>query len=323
MKRIKRALAALVWLVVAVLVALGGAGVVAGMNHVPGTDARAELTYGADRAAKAQLDAATDDLQALGASVDTLGEIARSALAAVVSGDVDQATRDISDGTQQIAVITAAAATLQASIDAVPGVGNGSLLRVSPEVQDRYDGLASTPALVTGLADDWIAFTGRALDAANLNKLLGEHDRQTALAAQHGAKAQYKQALDDLAASDQAIAEIKVVRDRVARLTDVSTLDEWVKRVAGYDAALRNLYEVLIKADGKVTNKVRRAFDAEQVARRQLPGDTRALVVIMAEIAQAGLNQAVISIEETRGSLSDALDIQRQLEQDVTIALPE
>ena len=34
----------------------------------------------------------------------------------------------------------------------------------------------------------------------------------------------------------------------------------------------------------------------------------------MADVAQGGLNQAVISIEEARGKLSAALDLQRQLQ---------
>jgi hypothetical protein len=35
--------------------------------------------------------------------------------------------------------------------------------------------------------------------------------------------------------------------------------------------------------------------------------------VIMSEIAQGGLNQAVIAIEEARGTLSDALAVQQRL----------
>ncbi len=43
--------------------------------------------------------------------------------------------------------------------------------------------------------------------------------------------------------------------------------------------------------------------------------------MIMNDVAQGGLNQVVISIEETRQSLSDALEIQRQLEQDEDVDL--
>jgi len=48
-------------------------------------------------------------------------------------------------------------------------------------------------------------------------------------------------------------------------------------------------------------------------AQQQLPPDTRALVVIMSDIARAGLNQAVIKIEEGRGKLADAIALLNQL----------
>ena len=65
-----------------------------------------------------------------------------------------------------------------------------------------------------------------------------------------------------------------------------------------------------MEARGRVTDDVRAAFAAEKEARARLPEDMRGLIVIMAEVAQGGLNQAVISIEEARGSLSAALDVQ-------------
>ena len=57
-----------------------------------------------------------------------------------------------------------------------------------------------------------------------------------------------------------------------------------------------------------MTKEVRDAFAAEQAAKERLPPDTRGLVVIMAEIARGGLNQAVIAIEEAKGRLREALD---------------
>ena len=103
------------------------------------------------------------------------------------------------------------------------------------------------------------------------------------------------------------------MRDRLAPTTDVTTLTTWLDRNADYDGALRTLYQSLLDAKGRVTAAVRRAFTAEQKARERLPGDTRGLVVIMAEVAQGGLNQAVISIEEARGELFAALQVQRRL----------
>ena len=95
-------------------------------------------------------------------------------------------------------------------------------------------------------------FTGRALDAANLNALLARHDQETAAAAQQGVQEKYPQALLLLDVSDATIRQTKAVRDRLAATTDVETLTRWIERAEQYDAALRHLYEVLVDADGKV-----------------------------------------------------------------------
>ena len=72
---------------------------------------------------------------------------------------------------------------------------------------------------------------------------------------------------------------------------------------------------------GSSTRPSRPPSEGEQQARERLPVDLRPLVVIMADVAQGGLNQAVISIEETRGEIAGALDVQRSFQED--IALPE
>ena len=96
----------------------------------------------------------------------------------------------------------------------------------------------------------------------------------------------------------------------------MSTLTAWIDRNAAYDTALRRLYDALLSSKGRVTDKVRAGFDGEQAARHQLPPDTRGLVVIMSDIAEGGLNQAVISIEEARGAIGSALDLQHQMQRD-------
>ena len=139
-----------------------------------------------------------------------------------------------------------------------------------------------------------------------MSALLTSHDEQTAAAAKMGSDGKYESAIAQLDASDATIADSRALADRLAATTDVSTLRAWIDRNADYDAALRVLYKALIKSGARVNAEVREAFDLEQQARAQLPGDTRALVVIMSDIAQGGLNQAVIAIEEARGSLAEA-----------------
>jgi hypothetical protein len=316
---VKRLLVAVAWLAVAVLVALGGAGIVAAMNHVPGTAARAELTWAGDAAAGPAIDDAARELQAVSDAVDELGSLARQALAAVVAGDTDLVNRSIAAGTLQLGAVQQATEGLEAAIAAVPGIGDDASLRLSPEMQDRHAQLTTTPEITRGLEDDWRVFSGRALDATNLNDLLARHDQETAAAAQAGAVAKYQTAIDQLDVSDATIAETRAVRDRLAATTDVSTLTTWIDRNATYDVALRTLYQALQDSNGELDDTIRAAFKAEQAARDRLPVDTRPLVVIMADVAQGGLNQAVISIEETRGALSEALEIQRRLGEDIPV----
>ncbi|MBY0397196.1 MAG: hypothetical protein K2X91_12130, partial [Thermoleophilia bacterium] len=78
---VRRTLLAMGWLLVIVVLALGGAGIVAQWSHPPGTSARAELTWQGDRDVAPSLDAAQVNLQAIAGQVDRLAVLARGALA--------------------------------------------------------------------------------------------------------------------------------------------------------------------------------------------------------------------------------------------------
>ena len=301
------------WIVIALFISLGAAGVVAAMTHMPGTVARAELTWAGDTAVAPALDAATADLEELSAQVDELGSTARRALTQVVEGDLSELQDTIAAGTVLLRTVQARTTNLETSLGAVPHTGADWPLFLAPDLRHRYVELAATSGLAGGLEDDWASFTGRALTAARVSALLTRHDEETGAAAQDGSVGRYRQALAGLERSSATIAESRALRDRLAASTDVATLTTWIDRNAAYDEALGRLYQVLLDAEGRVTDAVRRAYDGEQRARSQLPGDTRGLVVIMSDVAQGGLNQAVIAIEEARGSLAQALDVQQQL----------
>ena len=126
-------------------------------------------------------------------------------------------------------------------------------------------------------------------------------------AARLGRDAEYANALEVLAEAFAAIADARRLRDQLAKTVDVATLDQWLERSGAYDVALRDLYTALDKSGGKVNDAVRAAIAAEEKAKDRLPPDTRSLVIIMAEIGRGGMNSAVISIEQARGQLADAL----------------
>lgn len=311
----------LTWVVVALLIAVGAAGIVATVQQMPGTAARAELTWPADREVEPALDAATVELEALAAQVDDLSTISRQALALLVEGDEDGLQDAISDGSAALLQTKALAGRLAASLAAVPHQGDTWELLVAADLRHRFDEMTDAPALAAGLEGDWAILTGQALDAVRLARLLERHDEETAAAAADGAGGRYREALAGLDAPDATIAEARDLAGRLASRADTTTLEQWLDLNAAYDTALRRLYELMLATGGTVTDEVRAAADAEQVARTRLPRDTRALVVIMNDVSQGGLNQAVISIEEARGALAAELDVQRTLQQGT--GLPE
>lgn len=307
--RLRRIGAALVWLLIVVAIALGGAGLVTASPGGVLPAARPELTGVEDARVTAKLDAIEDDLTALGAKVETLGTQARGALSALVGGQDDVAETAIQTGDGLLLEIGLAADGISGALDATPYVGTAAAdLHISPDVQARYarlqDGLDATRQLDAS----WSRLTAGALSATRLSTSLAEHDRLVGEAAARGRQGKYKEALVFLTdAADELTAERKM-RDVLANTVDVSVLDQLLERNAAYDKALRALYVALNRAGGKITDDVRDERAAEQEARRRLPPDARALIVIIAEIGRGGMNGAVIAIEEAKARIADALD---------------
>ena len=61
-----------------------------------------------------------------------------------------------------------------------------------------------------------------------------------------------------------------------------------------------------MKSKGKVTNEIRDGVRGGLRGAGRAAPDNRSMIVIMADVARGGLNQAVIEIEEARGRLAAA-----------------
>jgi hypothetical protein len=304
----KPAASAVVWVVAAIVIALGAAGLVAAMQPGPDRPVDPGLVYENDAAVAARLDAVETDLGDLAGDVDALSSQARGALAAMINGTPDTVDAAIAQGDALLAGIAAKAAAIRADLAAVPFVNEPEAdLHVSPEVRQRYARLLPVPAATDGLDAAWSQLTVGAAAAGRLAAQLAEHDRLVGEAAEQGRAAKYKTAIATLDQAAAAIAESRKLRDRIVASVDVTVLDQWLDRNEAYDKALAGLYTALASVGGKVTKKVREAIDAEKAARARLPPDARGLVVIMADVGQGSLNQAVIAIEGAKASLSDAL----------------
>ncbi len=304
----RRTLAALVWLGMVAAIALGAAGIVSGADHLAGTAARPELTFTRDAEVEAALDRTTLDLEALVDQVAALGVQARGALAALNGTDTSTVDAAITEGNRLLDLMVAQTSAIRGELAAVPYVARAVPgLYVSDALVARHAALVAALDATDGLQDAWVRLTTGSVAAVRLSTLLARHDAEVTDAAALGRAARYQDAVERLDDAEATIAEARELRDALANTVDVTVLSAWLDRNADYDAALRDLYVAYAKVGNRVTDELRAALEAEAAARRDLPSDTRGMVVIMAEIGRGGMNGAVIAIEQARGRLSAAI----------------
>lgn len=305
---IVRSVLTAVWVLLAAVIAVGGAGLVTAMSNQPGTPSRAELTEAGDRAAAATLDSVQAKLTTLAADVDRLGELGRGALAALVASDFAAMDRAVADGQTLAGSIEDQSGRIREELRLMPGTGPNEALVLSPETRRRRDLALRAIDATAGLQAAWIRLAAGSTIANRLSLLLTEHDRIAGQAAASGRAGKYAAALKTLADAKARLDQAKALRDSLAGTVDVTTLTQWIDRNAEYDAALAKLYDATIKAKGRITKALRDAAAAERKAHGLLPSNTSGLVIILAEIGRGGLNQAVIGIEQTRARLQAAVD---------------
>jgi hypothetical protein len=303
---LRRRSVAVAWLVGAVVVALGAAGIVAALDHIPGGTGRPELTWTADHSVADDMDALSTDLAALADAVGILGGQGRSALAALVGRDTPGLAAALDAGAAQLDAVDAAAARLAARLESIPLTGADRAARHSSGTIARYDAAAAAPAAVEPLRPAWERLTAGVVPATELAGHLLAHDQVAATAIQSGGAGKYPEAIARIDAAAAELAAARTIRDGLAATVDVTTLDQWLDRNGAYDVALRDLWDALRRSGGRVTTAVREAAARERAAREMLPPDARALVVILGDVARGGLNQAVVAIEVARGRLLDA-----------------
>lgn len=304
----KSLLAAVVWLLAVVLIALGAAGLV-GIVDAPRTGATdPALTAAGDARLTPRLDAAQAELTQVAADVAALSSAARRALASLSGSDLAEVEAAVAEGDALMIAIRERSVDVAADLRTMPIVGTPTAeVELSAAVRARHAELRAAAAATDGLEASWARLTASSLAASRLSAVLAAHVDAVATAAEYGRDADYEAALGSLDAADQAIAGARELRDLLASTVEVTTLDEWLDRSEAYDIALRALYTALDDVGGRVTRAVRDAIAAEEAARAQLPPDARGMVIIMADIGRGGMNGAVIAIEEARGRLTEVL----------------
>jgi hypothetical protein len=304
----RRVLLIIVWLLVAAVIAIGGAGLVATMANSPGTAARPELTTDGDEAARAGLVAAEQGIADLATDVDRLGELGRGGLTALVDSDFATLDAAVADGQTLARSIEDRSDALRTQLGQLPGTGPDEDLLWSPATRRHRDVALDALNATSGLESAWVRLAAGSTTANGLTGLLTDHDRIAGQAAASGRAGKYAAALKTLDQAEAKLTQAKTMRDALANTVDVTTLTQWIDANATYDQALGRLYQATIDAKGRITDELRQAAVAERKAHDLLPSNTTGLVIILAEIGRGGLNQAVIGIEETRAKLQAAVD---------------
>jgi hypothetical protein len=303
-ERATRWLKGIGWLAAALAIGLGGGGVAAFGDH-PATDAtRPELTARADAETLAAMGPLQAELTDLRTDVTRLGRLSRAALGALNARDADLLQRTISDGDDLLTAIAARGSAARLQMRRLPYEPTSD--RLGQATRERLAAAERAIDAVQPVILAWQGLADRARPAGTLISLLDQHDKVAFRATQRGVEADYAAALDGLEQAIGVLDRAQPIRDLMAPTVDTETLDQWLERNRAYDEALQKLYRLLDENGGQPSPDVSAAY--AEVARTQelLPPDTRALVVIMADVAQGGLNQAALAIEQARGRLASA-----------------
>jgi hypothetical protein len=295
------------WIALAFVLSLGGAGLVGELTHPPGGLAREELTYTGDRALAVRLDDASARLRDIAVDVDKMALAAKAALGAVSGADSEALRKNLENGGASAVLIASATNDLRDALAGLPGDGPDATVQFSNATLVRRAAILAARDAASGLAEQWAQVTGRSVDAARVTLLLQTHDSTVFAATKSGVKAFYGDALARLQTAAGTLTEISALRAQLVVGGQVTILDEWIARHTRYDQALVTLYTALRASKGKTNLAVQAAYREEKLARDQLPPDARSIVVIVAEIARGGLNQAVLAIEDARGRIDQAL----------------
>ncbi len=293
------------WGFLALVMSLGVGGIVAGADHPAGDDTRPELTARADSVLAPRLASMVGRLEELEAQVVELGGRGRAALTHLTARRVDKLVAELDAGRRLLDAIEGGLADLRARYEELPYGPDSD--RVGRRTRERMRLVAEAIETLQPLSRSWNSLSVGSVPAIELAEELERHDEQVFEATREGTRGRYGDALGGIRLALRILDRAIAIRNVLSTTPDVSTLDDWLRRARVYDDALLRLYTLLDEPDGEMTEAARQALDAVERAQAALPADTDSLVVVMADIAQGGLNQAVIDIERARGSLSEAL----------------
>jgi hypothetical protein len=306
---IGRQLVSLGWLLLAAGLAFGSAGVVTATQPTPTSGHRQELTWAADQELSAKLDAAVRDMVLLNGDIDLLGQMSRKTLSNLVQIDRAGLTEAWDSGSGAVTSIYARAGDLDARLTCDPWDAAREIelsKTYSPAPIDRYHRICRALTSVGPLRDDWEALVAGSRTAIQVALDINSHDQIGTNALQLATGGRYSDALAELSRASTAIADATATAADLAKVVDVSTLQDWLTRTTRWDSAAAVLWQSVIDSKGVISPQVTAAIKGEKDARALLPDDNTVLQVVMDDLAGNLIPQG-ISIETSRGAFAAAI----------------
>ncbi len=297
------------WLLLASVVALGSAGIAAATNRSPEAGNRPELTWAADRALSARLDAAVASLVDLSADVDLLSGTTRQTRGALTTLNQADLSAAQAAGDGAVASIQRRSGELEAQLGCRSWTAareRGLIEANGPATIDRYRVVCRTLAAVAPMPDSWRALVGGSKVVMQVIGDVKAHDVAAEAAIQAAVKGRYDDALASLDQAAAAIADAQTISDQFALVTNVSTLAELLSRYREMDDALRLLWQLEKESRGRLTPEVLAAMKVVNEADALLP-DTNAFIGVVAFELSGQVTADAIAIEVARGKFQAEL----------------
>jgi hypothetical protein len=304
-----RILIRLGWGLLAAALAFGGAGIVGSMSRQPTSENRPELTYNADNELSVKLDAAVRDLALLNDDVQSLGDQTRKALASLSQVNQVGLQTAWDAGSNDVNAIESRATALSTRLSCASwntGLQATLLESYSPAMIARYDEVCQAVASVSPLRSDWDSLVAGTRRAMRVATDINDHDQVAAAALQLASLGRYPEALEQLKTAAASIADASSIASDMAKIADVSTLQDWLRRTKDVDDALEILWQAMVDSGGEITIQVTAALKNVNAAKELLPNSNTVMTVALHEMA-GGLTSNGISIETAKGNLASAL----------------
>jgi hypothetical protein len=180
--------------------------------------------------------------------------------------------------------------------------------RLSPAEQARIQTIDGAITAADQLPESWLSVVGSASGPLDLVRSIQAHDAAVLDATASARADDLDGAIATLATAQRALVPARAVRQTADRAgADVSTLDELLLRLDTYDDALRRLYLLLLASRGVVTDGIRGVYQEVEAAQASLPLNQDALDLIVSDLAGPAITAALVSIEDHRAVLADAV----------------